>query len=179
MHKALADIVTRLDLTRDDLSVALDSIPPAARETRPGPERWSAAEIVEHLALVEDRYRSIVAESLASVPRRTHPAVRTPLPEQLATMMANRSARRPAPDGFIPTGLPFNAAWAKAVKTRDAFHALLVSADSLALEQTAYDHPRFGTLNAYQWVEFVTAHERRHIEQIRENAAELHGAAQR
>ncbi len=87
--------------------------------------------------------------------------------------MANRSVRRPAPEPFHPTGVDFETAWAKAGEVRTAFRALLLDADSLALHTATYDHPRFGTLDAYQWVEFVAAHERRHIDQVRENAAQL------
>ena len=182
MHQALADVVARLDLTRDDLRLAIDAIPAPLRDERPGLDRWSVAEIVEHLALVEERYATIVSDSLADVKRLGRPAdgsARVPLPDHLETLLANRSARRPAPEPFHPTGVPFDAAWAKAGGVRAAFRTLLSGADGLALHEAVYDHPRFGTLNAYQWVEFVAAHERRHLDQVRENAAQLHDATQR
>ena len=40
--------------------------------------------------------------------------------------------------------------------------------NGLAIGQIELPHPRFGLLNAYQWVLFLGAHERRHTAQIRE-----------
>jgi len=182
MHQALADVLARLDQTRRELGLAVEAIPVTSRDLRPGPHRWSVAEIVEHLALVEVRYTTIVADSLVAVRRLARPAdgsARAPLPERVETLMANRSALRPAPEPFLPTGVPFDTAWTRAGEARAAFRALLMGVDGLALHEAVYDHPRFGALNAHQWVEFVAAHERRHIDQVRENAAQLHDASQR
>ena len=182
MHQALTDVVARLNRTRNDLHAVVEAIPGPLRERRPGPDRWSVAEIVEHLALVETQYTSIVREALDKVRTLGLPAngsARQPLPDTLESLMANRAARRPAPEPFKPTGLPFESAWAKASEVRGSLLGLLASADDVAFHEALYDHPRFGVLNAYQWVEFVAAHERRHIDQLRENAADLHDTSER
>jgi hypothetical protein len=161
MHQALTDVVARLDRTRHDLRAIVETIPGPLRERRPGPDRWSVAEIVEHLALVETQYTAIVREALAKVRARGLSAdgsARQPLPDTLESLMANRSAQRPAPEPFKPTGIPFEAAWAQASEVRTTFRTLLEGADDVAFHEALYDHPRFGVLNAYQWVEFVAAH---------------------
>jgi hypothetical protein len=52
--------------------------------------------------------------------------------------------------------------------TTRTLHAALSGADGLALSQVTLDHPFFGTLTIYQWIELMAAHEGRHTDQIRE-----------
>ena len=62
---------------------------------------------------------------------------------------------------------------AAAGKARETFRAAVLSADGLALSGVIHDHPFFGPLNVYQWVELIAAHEMRHVAQVREAAAQL------
>jgi hypothetical protein len=48
---------------------------------------------------------------------------------------------------------------------------LAADADGLALGEVSFDHPFFGPMTVYQWVELMAAHEGRHTDQIKEIAA--------
>ena len=53
MHTHLTEVLSRLDQSRSALRDAVDAIPAAMQRQRPAPDRWSAAEVIEHLTLVE------------------------------------------------------------------------------------------------------------------------------
>src|SRR6185503_7091962 len=56
MHQHLIDVLATLDASRQALRDSVAAIPDAARTARPGPDRWSPVDIIEHLSLVESRF---------------------------------------------------------------------------------------------------------------------------
>lgn len=176
MHPALSDVLAALDQSREGLRAAVEGIPSDLREHRPAAERWSVAGIVEHLALVEERFTALIGGKLESAKAAglaregDSPSL---LSADLRTRLVDRSERRQAPDPTHPTGLDSGAAWQRAQAARAAFRQLITAADGLALGAVIHEHPRFGALNVYQWAGFLAAHETRHTAQIREIAAAL------
>lgn len=175
MHQAIEEAFARLDRSRAGLRAAVEAIAPTLRDQPPGEGRWSAAGVVEHLAIIDERYTALVGGKIDAVRAAGldlqddgGPAL---LPPNVEVMLADRTERRIAPDPLHPTGLSFDAAWARAEAARAAFRVMLGAADGLALSRVVHEHPRFGALNAYQWAGFLAAHESRHAEQIREIAA--------
>ena len=65
MHPRTDEMLRHLDANRVVLRAAVDSIPPELRETRPSPERWSVAEILEHLTRVEEQLTRFLGAKLA------------------------------------------------------------------------------------------------------------------
>ncbi len=175
MHTHLLEVFARLDSQRSALRAAVDSVPPARRRERPGPDRWSAAEVLEHLSLVEARFNERVGTAITAAlhaglgPER---ASRTPLSSDLETLLNDRTRPRPAPEPLIPQGrVDHVAAWGALERARETFRTTVIAADGLALSEVTSTHPVFGTLSVYQWVEFVALHEARHTAQINEIAA--------
>jgi len=88
--------------------------------------------------------------------------------------MVDRMNKRQAPEPARPTGkVDVTTGWTTLEDTHSRLRAALSGCDGLALSQVTLDHPFFGTMNVYQWVELMAAHEGRHTEQIREIAAAL------
>ena len=176
MHPALSDVLAGLDESREHLRTAVERVPSALRDRRPSGERWSVAGILEHLALVEERFTTAIGDKLDRA-RAGGLGHEGGSPELLSadmrTRLVDRSERRQAPDPTHPTGLPCAAAWQRAEEARAAFRQLITAADGLALGAVVHEHPRFGALNVYQWAGFLAAHETRHTEQIRELAGAL------
>src|SRR6476469_304099 len=59
-------LLHHLEQNRAALRQAVDTIPPSYREQRPGPDRWSVAEVLEHLAIVERRIAGRLADALTA-----------------------------------------------------------------------------------------------------------------
>ena len=177
MHQHLIDVFAALDASRQALRESMAAIPAAVRTTRPGPDRWSPVDIVEHLSLVETRFSTVVGGKIAdalTAGLQLESQPREPLPERIRTMLADRTGKRTAPEAAIPScSMDERAAWAAADKARAAFRGAVLSADGRALGAVIHEHPFFGPLSVYQWVELIAAHEMRHVEQVREVAAQL------
>ena len=177
MHQHLIDVLATLDASRQALRESVAASPPAARTARPGPDRWSPVDIIEHLSLVEARFSAVVGGKIADAMNAglgTEREAREPLPERIRTVLADRTGRRTAPEAAIPSGeMDEHAAWAAADNARAGFRAAVLSADGRALSGVIHQHPFFGPLNVYQWVELIAAHEMRHVAQVREAAAQL------
>jgi hypothetical protein len=177
MHSHLTEVLSRLDDARTTLRRALDEVPPDLQRQRPEPERWSAAEVLEHLTLVERLFSGRIVKAIETaratgLAAEAHP--RAPLPDAVAQRMSDRVNKRQSPDPAKPTGtLDVATGWAALESAHATLRAALAGCDGLALSQVTLDHPFFGTMTVYQWVELIAAHEGRHTEQIKEIAAAL------
>jgi uncharacterized damage-inducible protein DinB len=170
MHPHIAAVFTQLEEARIKLRKAVDSVPANMRGRRPGDDRWSVNEILEHLSLVEQRFAGLIAMRITEAqqaglgPERD---TRDPFPPALRQMLDDRANRRSAPEAVHPKGgLDHTAAWVAVERSRTLMHDTVAAADGLALSQVIHKHPVFGTLNVYQLVELVANHEVRHSRQI-------------
>src|SRR5215475_2834539 len=55
MHPRLAELIAYIDTQTAELHAAYEAVPADQRTTRPADNRWSAVEVVHHVALVERR----------------------------------------------------------------------------------------------------------------------------
>jgi uncharacterized damage-inducible protein DinB len=172
VHPRLQEIIHHLDTHRAALKTAVDDTPPSLRTKRPGPDRWSVAEILEHLAIVEASIGNTIAGKLAAARAaglgqdiETTPVVPT---VDMARLL-DRNTRLVAGTAAEPTGTRDDkTSWTTLVTLRDGLKATLREADGLALGDLTWSHPRLGTMNGYQWLLFLGAHEGRHAAQIEE-----------
>lgn len=136
---------------------------------KPAPNRWSIAEIAEHLTLVEDSVFQAAQAALQKPVSEPNPA----LDEKIQQGGASRARRVNAPEGFVPTGR-----WTKAAdlagefKSRRDRNIEFVQTTSADMRRHALPHPALGPLDAYQWFLFAAAHADRHIQQMREVMAD-------
>jgi hypothetical protein len=181
MHPHLDHVFSRLDRSRDSLRAAVELVAAPLRRERPGADRWSTAEVLEHLSIVERIITGRIAEALdaARVGGLADEAgTRSPLPDAIEARMADRGNKREAPEPSRPTGaLDAGAAWDAVESGHARLRTLIADADGLALSLVTVAHPVFGSMTVYQWIELMAAHEARHTEQIREIARALAGSA--
>ena len=180
MHPHVTDVFTRLDQARATLSAAVDAVPAHLRGQRPGADRWSVAEVLEHLSLVEKRFAGVVATAIAKARDAglgAETGARAPFPEKVSRRMRDRTERRPAPDAVQPSGsVDADTAWSACEHSRQLLRATITDADGLALSQVVQDHHLWGPLDMYHWVELAADHQRRHADQIREVADHFGGS---
>ena len=177
MQARTEEVLAFLDTKRADLQQVVEGVPETLRGRRPAPDRWSVAEILEHLTLVEGRIKKLLSTHVAAAreaglgaEHETAPVV----PTVNVAQMENRSEPIVAREGSLPQGsVEARAAWDALEAQRRGVRDFVLGADGLALSDVIIPHPRFGQLNVYQWLVFLGAHEARHTAQIRETAADL------
>jgi uncharacterized damage-inducible protein DinB len=181
MHPRLEEVINYLDSERNALREAVELVPPALRDQSPGSDRWSVAQVLQHLVIIEKRIGMGVTKWLSDAraaglgPELETASVIESLPLQL---IADRTQKRTAPEEVRPSGeMDAVSAWATLEQTREVLRTAALSGDGLALGEVIQPHPVLGPINLYQWLLFVGSHETRHTGQVREIAAELNAGA--
>jgi quinol monooxygenase YgiN len=178
-HPRIVEILEHLDRHRAALRAAVESVPVEARERRPVPSRWSVAEVLEHLAIVESQIASLIRTRIENARQtgvRAETETTSVLPSLEIDRLLDRSTRLVSGDAALPKGdLDAASAWAKLDDERAALRQAVLAADGLALGDLSAPHRRLGSLNLYQWVIFLGGHEGRHALQIREIGETLAG----
>lgn len=177
MHPRLEELSHFLATTRGALRQTLDQVPFDLRERRPATDRWSVAEILNHLARLEMRLTNLFAsrvEDAKSNGIAVEHETSSVLDREWVDLVLDRSRQVVAIEAVRPAGAQ-NAsdAFAELEIARAAFLEFLTSADGLALGTLVFPHPALGQLNLYQWIAFIGAHEARHTAQIREVVSQL------
>ena len=172
---AIAALRSALNADRRTLRAAVDRVPESLRTVKPAPDRWSVADVLEHLSIVERgalmRVRALIQEA---------PAVDAPAPLTAIDrdFLKNRTQRIMAPDRIQPTGtISVDAALAALERSREELLAVLTEAEGRDLSKVTQPHPALGPLDGYQWIAIIGGHEMRHSLQIDEIAAGLMGHA--
>lgn len=173
-HPRLAEIERYLDETRRELIRAAHDFPAAHWTDAPADGAWSAAHIIDHLRVVEHGivrlFQKLVPAARAEGLARDD-AVGSVLDRDLVEHLRDRTRRIEAPPRVVPVNTPGrDEGLASLVAERAALLAAVADADGFALDRLSWDHPILGTLNLYQWLVFVGAHEARHTAQLREVA---------
>ena len=176
MHRRTQEILECLDAELASLRAAVDAIPEERRSERPAADRWSAAEVLEHLAVVEQAMLKVCSRQFAKareagLPEETETT--SILDTMPVTHVANRERALKSPEMLVPKGMSADAAWRELENTRSQFREFVRSCDGLALGRVSFPHPAFGDLNLYQWMLFAAGHHARHAAQIREIATQL------
>lgn len=176
MHPRIQELTAYLNTGRTSLREAVEGVPVELRNQPPGPDRWSVAQVLEHLTIVEGRFTRVLGDKLAAA-RAAGLGPETETGSILGSwnvaVMLDRSDKREAPEAVRPKGIDWKVALAQLDNGRTAFLGLYQSGDGLALGRVIHSHPRFGDLNMYQWGVWLGSHEARHTEQIHEIAATL------
>jgi uncharacterized damage-inducible protein DinB len=179
MHPRIQEVLEYLDTTRSDLSQAVEAVPAARREERPGPDRWSVAEVLEHLRKTEGRIGRLVADKIAAA-RAGGLGAETDTSSVVDSInrerIGDRSRPATAPEMLRPQATGDASSVSAALEqTRAGLREAVLSGDGLALSEITQEHPVLGLINLYQWLIFVGSHEARHTAQIREIASEFGG----
>lgn len=173
MHPRLTELFAELDRELAALHEIYAAVPPERRMARPAPDRWSAAEIIAHLAIVETRIAKIIGRALNAGPVAPETDSSPILPTINRDRIVDRSNKRTAPEATHPIDVDPDTAWDALLRAREKFKATALRGDGLALGTVTAPHPALGQLTLYEWIAFVGHHGARHGAQIAENKAVL------
>ena len=161
-------LLTHLQQTRQAFLDSISGLSDAQWTFKAGPDRWSIAEVAEHIAVSETTILKIVTDQIMkgpAVPRNANPVS----DEKLLAWLLDRSSKFQAPEMLKPTNR-----WAtREALTKDFIAArektaTYVKTTTDDLHGHAGPHPVFKMLDGYQWVLLLSGHSARHTAQIEE-----------
>ncbi|MFY9552018.1 MAG: DinB family protein [Thermoanaerobaculia bacterium] len=161
-----------LEKTKKGVITATSGLSEAQWTFKSAPDRWSVAEVVEHIAAAEDFVRGNVEEQVLKAPARTQPADVAAIDVFVMQAVADRTKKVDAPGPLRPTnrfGSP-EAALTHFTESREKTEKLLKTRPDL--REHATDSPLGKQLDAYEWILFAGAHSERHTKQIEEVKAD-------
>lgn len=161
-------LLKHLQQTRQAFLDSISGLSDAQWTFKAGPDRWSIAEVAEHIAVSETTILQLVTGKMLKGP--AIPPNPTPIPdEKLLAWLLDRTSRFQAPEMLKPTNR-----WA----TRDALTKDFLAArekTATYVKTTTDDlhghggpHPVFKMLDGYQWLLLQSGHSARHTAQIEE-----------
>lgn len=170
----LARALERLERSRAQMLDLLQQHSEAVTLGRPGPGRWSALEVLDHAQLVERSVLRLLASPPPEMPPRLNPAlwsrmVRT-LPARLRLWtLAHRFGKAEAPAMVRPKSvLSRREVFEQAAESRLATRRFMAESLPARLAGVQRVHPVLGQFDGFEWLEFLAAHEERHLGQLRD-----------
>jgi hypothetical protein len=184
MQEQLAAVIESLESAQARLRRLSDNVSEDKLSKRPGPNRWSAVDCVEHLNLTSRAYlpllrdASALAREIRRVPEKHYR--RDPLGWFMSMMIGPlhhlgkfKVVRIKTTPPFVPKGGQSSSQLlSEFVRLHADLVTLIRSADGLPLDDVDIISPFGGRMkyNAYSALVIVARHEHRHIEQAEDAA---------
>ncbi len=160
-----------LETTKKGVIDATKGLSEAQWNFKPAPDRWSIAQVMEHIALAEDFIRQADAEKVMMAPavpgrdlKKTDDAV--------LAMVPDRTHKVQAPEPLVPTNkfATPDEALKHFVESRSKTEDFLKTTPGM--RDHAVDSPMGVKLDGYEFVLLIAAHSERHTKQILEVKAD-------
>lgn len=162
-----AKALAYLEETRTKFLKSIEGLSEAQWKFKAGPDRWSIAEVAEHIALSDALILGMIEGQVLKAPAKKPDEGITD--EKLIAGVTDRTQKAQAPEVLKPTNKwPTREALVKDFNaSRDKTIAWLKGTNE-DLRAHAAPHPAFGPLDAHQWVLLLAGHSARHTAQIEE-----------
>jgi hypothetical protein len=160
-----------LESTKKNVLEATKGLSEAQWNFKPAPDRWSVAQVMEHIAAAEDFLRDVTREKLMSSPAGEPGRDVKKTDEAVLAMVPDRTHKAQAPEPLVPNnrfGSP-DGSIKHFVESRSSTEDFLKS--TAGLRDHVLDSP-LGKLDGYEFVLFIAAHSERHTKQINEVKAD-------
>jgi len=156
-----------LEKTRAGVVDAAKGLSDAQLNFKPAPEKWSVAQVLEHIASAEDLLMGMANQAMAGPPRAEGENVKE-IDALILAALPDRTQKRSAPEPLIPTNRYGSAA--EALKHFEESRAKTVALvkDGKGLRAHATESPLGKNLDPYEWALFIAAHSERHTKQMLE-----------
>lgn len=157
-----------LQTTQANVLEATKGLSEAQWSFKPGPDRWSVAEVVEHIAAAEDFLFELITQKVMTAPARPEGDDPKAIDEFVVAKIPDRTNKVQAPEPLKPSkrfGSP-EASVKHFLESRSKTINFVETRPDLRAH--AIDSPFGKKLDAYQWLLFISAHSERHTKQILE-----------
>jgi hypothetical protein len=157
-----------LESTKKNIVEATRGLSPAQWNFKAGPDRWSIAEVMEHIAAAEDFIRGMIIEkAMKGGPPEPGRDLKK-IDDGVVAMITDRSHKAQSPEPLKPTNrfASPEGSVKHFLESRAQTEEFLNNTPDL--RQHVTDSPLGVKLDGYEWVLFLTAHSERHLKQIQE-----------
>jgi len=160
-----ARAVASLDESRERLLATVRKLSPSQLAFKPTADRWSVAECVEHIILVESSILRAIEKTVQESADLPKNALED---DALLARAVDRSEPVKGPERLMPTGRWSDDELFREFEAARKRTADFASTTSASLRESGFAHPRFGLLDCYQWLLLIPAHGERHRAQAEE-----------
>ncbi len=161
-----------LEKTRADVFAATKGLSAAQWNFKPATNRWSVAEVTEHIAAAEDFLMAMIHDKVMTTPARAEGEDVKAIDDFVLKAIPDRTVKAQAPEPLQPSnrfGSPKESLkHFKASRTQ----TIAFLKQTKDLRQHAMDSPLGKKLDGYEWVLFIAAHSERHTKQLNEVKAD-------
>jgi DinB superfamily len=168
----LGRAVAYLEKTRAGVLEATKGLSEAQWTFKSAPDRWSVAEVTEHIAAAEDFLMTMVHDKVMSAPARTEKEDVKAIDDFIFVAIPDRTHKMQAPEPLIPTNRFHTPKESLEHFKEGRATTIKFVKETTGLREHAVDSPLGKKLDGYQWVLFVAAHSERHTKQINEVKAD-------
>ena len=161
-----------LESTKQGVIDATKGLTPAQWNFKQAPDRWSVAEVTEHIAAAEDYLLGNVTDKVMKAPARTEADDVKAIDEMVLAKVPDRTNKVQAPEPLKPTnrfGSP-EASLKHFLESRERTIEYLKKTDDLRAH--AADSPFGKKMDGYEWILFIAGHSDRHTKQMKEVEAD-------
>ena len=168
-YQNISDMYAAEEKVRQNLKALVEGLPDDVTGALPEGEKWSLAQIVEHISLVDEGSGKICSRLLSKSQADGKPSDGT---ARISTgfiekATASADAKLEAPDIVQPrTGRSISESLAAMDGNREIFGGLQPLFEGVDDTGNKFPHPYFGEMTATEWFAVKIAHEARHTRQI-------------
>lgn len=149
---------------------AVDGLTDEQWSFKPGPDRWSIAEVLEHVIIADTwGYGELTTKAVEKEVSDQMLEAAMQQEQTLETTLGDRSQKFQAPEQFHPTGQlggPSDLVMAFKAERKDISEHLKTA--EFDLRDRYAPHPIFGEMDIHTWAMFLMEHGNRHLQQIEE-----------
>ncbi len=160
--------ISQLKASREKFVSAVAGLSETQLKFKSAPDRWSVADVAEHITLSEEFIFNILNDKVLKAPA-TPDKERKITDDQVLAMVTDRSNKAQAPEPLKPANK-----WQNITETMQEFekrraHTIdFVKTTNIDLRSHFSPFGPRGEIDALQWVLFISAHVDRHVAQINE-----------
>ena len=168
-YRSIADIYTGNEKIRTRLRDAVSRLSEAQASALPEGEKWTVAQIVEHIAMVDEATAKICARLL----KRAQEAGK--ISDGMVNISENflqkgleiATMKVEAPSFVQPSGKQsIQESLEKLGRTSEQVAELRPLFETVHSTEFTFPHPFFGEITAHEWLSLKGGHELRHLKQI-------------
>ncbi len=154
--------------TKDDFVKQITGISDAQLNFRPAPDKWSVAEVAEHIIVSEGTILGLIQGQILKSPENVSDVFRA---KDTGVILAitNRSQKFTAPEMLKPAGRFKNREDLLSSFERARNQTIeFVKSNKINMRGHFFENPLMGMIDGYQWLLFLNGHTERHLSQLKE-----------